>query len=183
MSKYTLPSGIVRGVFDALPAMNDMEPHSSDPDTEGTDQDDDNVGVAKVVKTKADTLAAYRARYKAKNDAATAIASKTRSAATAEHIDDTSTDSKDRKIFAVIIKSKKTRRTAIASKTRSAAAAEQIDDSSTDSEKTNSQEAAAASQMDSDALVAFIARRMAKHADIRANVPATVESKKRNIRL
>ena len=56
--KYTLPSGIVRGVFDALSAMNDMNPHSSDPDIEGSDPDDDDVEVVKVVKTKADTHAA-----------------------------------------------------------------------------------------------------------------------------
>ena len=79
---------------------------------------------------------------------------------------------------AVIIKSKKTRSAAIASKTRSTAAAEHIDDSSTDNEKTNSQETAAASQMD-DALVTFIVRRIAtKRAAIRANVPVTVDSKK-----
>ena len=39
--KYTLPSGIVWGVFDALPAINDMDPHSSDPDIQGSDPDDD----------------------------------------------------------------------------------------------------------------------------------------------
>ena len=61
--------------------MNDMDPHSSDPDIQGSDpdDDDDDVEVVKVVKTKADTLAAYRVRYKAKDDAA-AIASKTTSA-------------------------------------------------------------------------------------------------------
>ena len=299
--KYTLPSGIVRGIFDALPVRNDVDPHSSsDPDIQGSDPDDDDdvevvnvvqtkadtlaayrvrykskddaaaaiasktrsavidddLEVVKVVKTKADTLAAYRARYKAKDDAAAVIASKTRSAviasktrsaaavqqhddsstdsddrkmpaviikskktrsatikskkarsaaiasktrsaviasktrsaAAVQQHDDSSTDSDDRKMPAVIIKSKKTRSAtikskktrsaAIASKTRSAAAAQHIDDSSTDSEKPNSQEAAAASQMD-DALVAFIARRIAtKRAAIRANVPVTVDSKK-----
>ena len=160
--KYTLPSGIVRGVFDALPAMNDMNPHSSDPDIQGSDPGDDDVEVVKVVKTKAGAHSAYRARYKAKDDVAaaiasktrsTAIASKTRSAAAAQHIDDSSTDSDDQKMSAVIIKSKKTRsaaikskrtrsaaikskktrNAAIASKTRSDAAAQHIDDSSTDS--------------------------------------------------
>jgi hypothetical protein len=62
----------------------------------------------------------------------------------AQHIDDSSTDSDDRKMPAVIIKSKKTRSavikskkarsSAIASKTRSAAVTQHIDDSSTDSD-------------------------------------------------
>jgi MULE transposase domain/Ulp1 protease family, C-terminal catalytic domain len=174
---YTLPSGIVRGVFGALPATNDREPHSSDPDIEDSVLDHDEVQVVKVVETKADTLAAYRARYKANDDASTdsnedrkipaavivkskkttsaAIASRTRSAAAAKNIIDvSSTDSnEDRKMpAAVIVKSQKT-----------AAAA---DDSSTDSEKT----------MD-DAVATFIARRLARrHAA--QNVPVTVDSKK-----
>ena len=50
--KYTLPSGIVRGVFDALPAMIDMEPLSSDTDIEGTDPDDDDLKLLRSLRQK-----------------------------------------------------------------------------------------------------------------------------------
>ena len=121
--------------------MSSLDDCSSDPDIQGSDpDDDDDVEVVNVVQTKADTLAAYRVRYKSKDDAAAAIASKTRSAVIDDDLEvvkvvktkaDTLAAYRARykaKDDAAAVIASKTRSAVIASKTRSAAAAQQHDE-------------------------------------------------------